>query len=229
MILNSQTSRVYRSYESYVGENVGSKVNVGISTVSVSRHKTTSLHVSSFIAYKNENAVKISIVGLTASIVDDTKLTNQQSLSLLRTLGKNIGGKVNVGISTVSVSGHKLTSFHVSSFIAYRNETAVMISIVGLIASNAHDTKPTNEQNISLLRTLGENVGSKINVGISTVSLSRHKLTSLHVSSSIAYQNENAVVISIVGLIASNVSDTKLTNQQSYRSYESSVEMLEVR
>ena len=121
---------------------VRNKLNVGISTLTVCRHKLTSLHVSSFIANQNEKAVMISIVGLNAAVVGDTKLTSQQRLSLLRTLGLNVGSKVYIGISTLTVSRHKLTSLHASSFITNQNKKAAMIGIVGLNASVVGDTKP---------------------------------------------------------------------------------------
>ena len=135
--------------------------------MTVSKHKLTSLQVSSFIENQNKNAVMIVIVGLIASTVGNTKLTIQQSLSLLYTLGKNLGTKVNVEVSIVAVDEHKHTCLQVSFFIANQSEKTVLRVIVGLIDSAVANTKFMNKQRLSLLYTLNEAVGIKVKVGIS--------------------------------------------------------------
>ena len=135
--------------------------------MTVSKHKLTSLQVSSFIENQNKNAVMIVIVGLIASAVGNTKLTIQQSLSLLYTLGKNLGTKANVEVSIVAVGEHKHTCLQVSFFIANQSGKTVLRVIVGLIDSAVGNTKFMNKQRLSLLYTLNKTVGIKAKVGIS--------------------------------------------------------------
>ena len=67
--------------------------------MAVSKHKLTSLQVTSFIANQNEKTVMRVVVGFIASAVGNTKFTNKQRLSLLCTPKETVGIKVKVGIS----------------------------------------------------------------------------------------------------------------------------------
>ena len=67
--------------------------------MAVSKHKLTSLQVSSFIANQTEKTEMRVIVRFIAPAVGNTKFTNQQRLSLLYTPNETVGLKVKVGIS----------------------------------------------------------------------------------------------------------------------------------